>query len=101
MTDKENEELQVITTIDEEGNEVNLRLLDIVIVDDQEYALLADNNEIQDPGGEEEYEVVLMRLKKEGEEYIFETIDDDDEFDLVSQAILDEAEGEEETTEEE
>jgi len=96
MADKENEELQVITTIDEEGNEVNLRLLDIVIVDDQEYALLADNNEIQDLGGEEEYEVVLMRLKKEGEEYIFETIDDDDEFDLVSQAILDDAEGEEE-----
>ena len=41
-----------------------------------------------------------MTLKTEGEEYIFEAIEDDDEFDLVSQAIIDDAAQEEEEDEE-
>ena len=32
-----------------------------------------------------------MRLKTEGDEYVFEVIEDDDEFDLVSQAIIDDS----------
>ena len=40
-----------------------------------------------------------MRLKTEGEDYIFEEIEDDDEFDLVSQAIMDDKERAEETAE--
>ncbi len=90
------EEIKQITTIDEDGNEVNLVLLDIVTVDDQDYALLMAEEDIDS----EEPETVLMRLKTEGEEYIFEVIEDDDEFDLVSQAIIDDAAQEEEEDEE-
>ena len=90
------EEIKQITTIDEDGNEVNLVLLDIVTVDDQDYALLMTEEDIDS----EEPETVLMRLKTEGEEYIFEAIEDDDEFDLVSQAIIDDAAQEEEEDEE-
>ena len=32
-------------------------------------------------------ELVLMRLEKDDEEYIFETIEDDEEFDRVSEYI--------------
>ena len=91
MTKEENaQELEIITTVDEEGNELNLKLYDIVVVDDVEYALLlnADDDEADD-----DTEFVLMRLKQEGEDYIFETIEDQDEFDLVSQAIIDDAAG--------
>ena len=86
MTDEQ--DLEVITTIDEEGNELRLKLYDIVVVDDTEYALLlnADDNE-----DDEDSELVLMRLKKEGEDDVFESIEDQDEFDLVSQAIIDDA----------
>ena len=90
------EEIKQITTIDEDGNEVNLVLLDIVTVDDQDYALLMAEEDIDS----EEPETVLMRLKTEGEEYIFEAIEDDDEFDLVSQAIIDDAAQEDEEDEE-
>ena len=90
------EEVKQITTIDENGNEVNLILLEIVTVDDQDYALLMAEEDIDS----EEPETVLMRLKTEGEEYIFEVIEDDDEFDLVSQAIIDDAAQEEEEDEE-
>ena len=83
------EELQIIKTLDEEGKETELKLLDIVRVDDIDYALLLPKDADLD---DDDTEVVLMRFKDENGEYIFEEIDDQDEFDLVEQAILDDAE---------
>lgn len=76
------EEKQIIETIDENGEVVNFELFDIVDVEGKEYALLlpADSNEDND-------EVILMRLTKEGEDYLFEAIEDDEEFDRVSEYI--------------
>ena len=71
------DEDQIIETVDENGNVIKFELFDIVEVDEQEYALLL-------PVEEEEGEVVLMRLSKDGDEYLFETIDDDEEFDKVA-----------------
>lgn len=72
------DEDQIIETIDENGNVIKFELFDIVEVDEQEYALLLPVDE-----EEESSEVVLMRLSKDGDEYLFETIDDDDEFEKV------------------
>ena len=78
------EERQLIETVDAEGNVIKFELYDIVEVDEQEYALLlpaeADENE-------DEEELVLMRLLKDGEDYIFESIDDDAEFDKVAEYV--------------
>ena len=78
----ENEEL--IETVDEEGNKVTFELLDVVTVDDVEYALLLPKD-VKDEDGE----ILVMRLKKDGEEFSFEAIEDDDEFNMVAQAITD------------
>lgn len=75
------DEDQIIETLDENGNVVKFELFDIVEVDEKEYALLLPVEE------EEGDEVVLMRLTKDGEEYLFETIDNDDEFDKVAQYV--------------
>ncbi len=75
------EEEQIIETVDENGNVVKFELFDIVEVDEQEYALLLP---VED---EESDEVVLMRLTKDGEEYLFETIDDDEEFEKVANYV--------------
>lgn len=77
-----NEEKKLIETIDEEGNLVKFELFDIVEYEEKEYALLlpADSEDDYD-------EVILMRLTKDGEDYIFEAIDDDDEFNKVSEYI--------------
>ncbi len=86
------DEDQIIKTVDENGNEVNFELFDIVEVDEQEYALLLPVEE------EEGDEVVLMKLTKDGEEYLFETIDDDEEFEKVAayvESMEDEDEDEE------
>ncbi len=75
------DEDQIIETIDENGNVIKFELFDIVEVDEQEYALLLP---VED---EESDEVVLMRLSKDGDEYLFETIDDDEEFDRVAEYV--------------
>lgn len=85
--DMENRELQVIKTVGDDGEEVSLKLLDIVTVNDFDYALLLPVDEDLE---EDECEVILMRLKQDASEYVFETIEDDEEFNLVSKAILDE-----------
>ncbi len=82
-------EITEIKTVDENGEEITLYVHDIVIYDDQEYAILTKSNSPEE-------EAVLMRLKTEGEDYVFEEIEDDDEFDLVSQAIMDDKERAEE-----
>ena len=86
------EELQVIKTVGENGEEIELKLLDIVNVNNVDYALLLPADEEAD----EEAEVVLMRLIKEGDEYLFETIDDDDEFNEVAKILAEEEDEDEE-----
>ena len=88
MAKHEHDEMdeQLIETIDEEGNIINFELIDIIETEDgKEYGLLLPKNENDD--SDEEKEVVLMRLTKEGEEYIFEMIEDDEEFNRVVEFI--------------
>lgn len=82
MTNEKEEEKQLIETIDEDGNVVNFELFDIIEFEEKEYALLlpADSNDDND-------EVVLMRLSKDGEDYLFEAIENDEEFNKVSEYI--------------
>ncbi len=75
------EEDQIIETVDENGNIVKFELFDIVEVDEKEYALLLPADE------EDADEVVLMRISKDGEEYLFETIEDDAEFEKVAEYV--------------
>ena len=79
-----NEEQQIIETFDEEGNKVSFELLDIVSVEDVEYALLLP---IDNSIALEEREVLVMRMKKEGDDISFEVIEDDDEFNRIAQYI--------------
>lgn len=86
MTDFEELELdnQVIQTEDEDGNLHNFELIDIIEVDEQEYGILLY---VEEEGAEEEseeQELAIMRLVKDGEAYIFETIEDEAEFEKVS-----------------
>ncbi len=79
-------EFEIIKTVGEKGEEIELKLLDIVNVNNVDYALLLPVD--ADVENEEECEIVLMRLKQDNSDYIFETIEDEDEFELVSQAII-------------
>ena len=75
------EERQIIETVDDKGNVIKFELYDIVEVDEQEYALLLSAED------ENDEELVLMRLIEDGEDYIFESIDDDAEFEKVASYV--------------
>jgi len=79
------EEKSIVETIDENGNLIKFELFDIVQFEDKEYALLLPGDEKDKE--ENDNEIVLMRLIQEADGYSFETIDDDDEFDRVSEYI--------------
>lgn len=89
---------RLIETIDENGNIITFELYDIVEVDEQEYALLLPAEQDEDAEDEDD-EIVLMRLTKKGDDYLFETIEDDDEFNKVAAYV--ESMDEEETAEDE
>ncbi len=82
MTAEMNED-QIIETVTEDGEVVQFKLFDIIEFEEKEYALLLPVEETDD----EDSEIVLMRLTKEDDDYLFETIDDDDEFERVSEYI--------------
>ncbi len=72
----------IIEITDDSGTVIKCELYDIIEFEDKQYALLIET-ESQD----DEPEVVLMRYVEEGEESFFETIDDDEEFEKISNYI--------------
>lgn len=74
---------RIIETIDDEGNVVKFELVDIVLVEEDEYGVLMPLD-IED---DEENEAIIMRLKKVDDDFIFEYIEDDEEFQRVVDAI--------------
>lgn len=109
MTIDESIESKIIKTQDENGEIYSFELIDIVELDDKEYGLLihineekesassSDSSEESKESEEDEEEVVIMRLNKEDIGYVFQAIEDDDEFNRVIKFI--EAEEDEEEDE--
>ncbi len=75
------EEKRIIETVDENGNEVKFELFDIIVFEEQEYALLTN------PEDEDDENIVVMKLLKDSDGYSLETIEDDEEFEKVSEYI--------------
>ena len=73
----------IIETVTEDGEKVKFEIFEIIEFEEKEYALLTP---VESDEAEED-DLVLMRLLQEDDEYVFETIDDDDEFERVSEYI--------------
>ena len=73
----------IIENIDEDGEVIEFELFDVIEFEEKEYALLLPVGVEVDEDSDES-EMVLMRLVKDGEDYSFETIDDEEEFERVS-----------------
>lgn len=82
---------QIIKTIGEQGEEIFMKLLEIVTVDEKDYALLSIVEEDTLPNSEndDEDEIIIMRMIKTDDDCTFEIIEDDEEFNMVAQAIQD------------
>lgn len=78
----EKEQNNIIELTDDEGNVIKCELYDIIEFDKKNYAVLTEVNDKK-----EEPEMVLMRYVEEKGESYFETIDNDEEFDKVTEYI--------------
>ncbi len=84
---------QIIKTIGEQGEEIYMKLQEIVNVNNQDYALLSIVKEDTLPSPDDvEDEIIIMKMNKTEDECTFEIIDDDEEFNLVANAIADDDE---------
>jgi len=94
----ENEQaFEIIKTIGENGEEIFMKLQEIVTVDDKDYALLSVVKEdtLPNKDNDDEEELVVMKMIKTENECSFEIIESDEEFNYVVQAIQDSEEDEE------
>ncbi len=81
---------QIIKTIGEEGEEVYMKLQEIVTVNDKDYALLSVVEDDTLPNDDnDENELIIMKMNKTDDECTFEIIEDDEEFNMVAEAISD------------
>lgn len=86
MTER-NEDIIEIT--DENGEKLEVELIDMITFENIEYAILSPIEKCSHEDCDCESDYVLMKVKKDGEEYSFETIEDNEEFEKVA-AYIDE-----------
>ena len=83
MTEHENEEENIITLTDEDGKEFDFELIDMLKVEDSDYAILLPLEE-----DEESDEAIILRViyDEQGEIQTLENIEDDEEWEKVADA---------------
>ena len=84
-------EVEVYTLTDEDGNESDFELLGRQDVDGQSYVALAPIETDEESEDEEEGSFIVLKVvEDENGEEVFETIEDDEEFDRIADIFEDE-----------
>ncbi len=81
MEDKEYESA-IFTLTDEDGNELEFEVIGQHEMNGERYVALVPAED--DDAASDEIEYVILKLTKDGDEEIFVTVDDDDEFDDIA-----------------
>ena len=86
MEENNSYESAVFTLTDEEGNEIDFEVIGQHEMNGEHYVALLPVDEVNADDGADnvEYEYVILKLAKDGDEEILVTVDDDDEFDDVA-----------------
>jgi putative Holliday junction resolvase len=73
---------EIIVLTDEEGNEHEFSIVQVIKVDEKDYAILLPVH----PDGEEEDQAIILRIDTEDGEDVLVEIEDEAEFDRVAEA---------------
>lgn len=86
MDENNSYESQIFTLTDEDGNEVEFELIGQHEMNGTTYVALlpADGDETEGESDDANWEYVILKLEKDGDEEILVTVDDDDEFDSIA-----------------
>lgn len=77
--DHEDEDEGILTFVDEEGNDVRFEILDVVSMDDKEYLVVLPLDEQE----EDEGNVLILEIKQEDGEEVYDTVVNDEEAEKV------------------
>ena len=84
-------EIEVYTLTDEDGKESDFELIGRLDDGGQSYVALAPIDDADDEGeNDEEGSFIVLKVVEEDGEEVFETIEDDDEFDRIADIFEDE-----------
>ena len=86
----EEDEIEVYTLEDEEGNESEFTLIKRIDIEGQTYVAFEPFKEDEDEDDADEDSFVILKISEENGEEIFITIEDDDEFDKIADIFEDE-----------
>ena len=75
----------IVTVVDEEGNEHQFEIVDAIETDDGRYVALLPIYENPADRVDDDGELVILAVKEENGEDIMVTIDDDDEFEEIAE----------------
>lgn len=76
----------VVTLVDEEGIEHEFMVLDIILVNESEYAIMVPANDSMVDDDSEEQEAVIFRIDDNDGEQMLTVVEDDVEWDAVAAA---------------
>ena len=90
MADLENEEYgpELITLIDDEGNEHEFEIIDTLELGEQRYIALIAGNDGSQGDHDDDGELVLLKSVMDGDEEFLESIEDEAEFDQVAAVFM-------------
>ena len=88
----DDEENGILTFVDDDGNDVRFEILDVVTMDEKEYLVVL-------PIDEEDAGVLILEIKQEDGEEVYDTVTDDEEAEKVFNKFQEEY-GEDEEEEE-
>ncbi|NLP36559.1 MAG: DUF1292 domain-containing protein [Firmicutes bacterium] len=80
MTEMQNE---LITLVDEEGNEHQFMLLDIINVRESDYAIMVATDELADDEADEQEAVIFRIEENENGQQTLIVVEEDDEWEAV------------------
>ena len=79
--DDSHEDYSIISMLDEDGESIEFAVLDEASYNGTDYLLVLENESINDDDAEA---VIIKAIKTEGEDVIYEFIEDDEEFNAVA-----------------
>ena len=86
MEDNNNYESAIFTLTDEDGNEIEFEVIGQHEMNGEHYVALlpVEDNAEENEKGDVEWEYIILKLAKDGDEEILVTVDDDEEFDDIA-----------------
>ena len=86
----QNEEFSpdLVTLVDDEGNEHEFEIVDTLDYNEERYVALVASYEEQDEDAEDDGELVILKAVMDGDEEFLEAIEDEAEFDEVAALFM-------------